>query len=128
MGSPEELQKKLSQELEKLKFVQKDLSKAMTAKQTLDGQLSENKIVKEELEFLTPENKVYKMTGPVLVQQEIEEAKQNVEKRIMFISSELKRTEDLLKDLSTKQDKQQEILQELQKELQEVHLKNAKRA
>lgn len=119
MGSPEEFQKRLSTELDKMKTIQKDMQKAMAAKQTLDGQLSENNVVKEELDFLTPENKVYKMTGPVLVEQEIDEAKQNVEKRIMFISSEVKRNEDLLKELGGQQEKQQEILQRLQKEFAE---------
>ncbi|XP_015930550.1 prefoldin subunit 6 [Parasteatoda tepidariorum] len=121
MGSPEEFQKRLTQELDKMKVIQKDMQKVMSAKQTLDGQLSENKVVKEELEFLTPENKVYKMTGPALVVQDIEEAKQNVEKRIMFISSEVKRNDELFKDLSSKQDKQQKILQNLQKEFTEKH-------
>ena len=127
MTSSEEFQKKLSQEFDKMKTIQKDLQKAMAAKQTLDGQLSENKVVQEELEFLTPENKVYKMTGPVLFEQDIEEAKQNVEKRIMFITSELKRNEDLLKDLSSNQDKQQEVLQSLQKEFTETQLKGVKK-
>ncbi|CAL1278489.1 unnamed protein product [Larinioides sclopetarius] len=127
MGS-EEFQKRLSQELDKMKAIQKNMQKAMSAKQTLDGQLSENNVVKEELEFLTSENKVYKMTGPVLVEQDIEEAKQNVEKRIMFISSEIKRNEDLLKDLSSQQDKQQEVLQRLQKEFaEEQQMKMAKK-
>lgn len=128
MGSSEEFQKRLSSELDKMKTIQKDIQKCMAAKQTLDGQLSENNGVKEELDFLTPENKVYKMTGPVLVEQEIDEAKQNVEKRIMFISSEIKRNEDLLKDLGGKQEKQQEILQRLQKEFaEEQQLKMAKK-
>ncbi|GFS92302.1 prefoldin subunit 6 [Nephila pilipes] len=127
MGS-EEFQKRLSQELDKMKTIQKNMQKAMAAKQTLDGQLSENNVVKEELNFLTPENKVYKMTGPVLVEQEIDEAKQNVEKRIMFITSEIKRNDEVLKDLSNQQDKQQEILQRLQKEFaDEQQLKSVKK-
>ena len=127
MGSSEELQKKLSQEFDKMKTIQKDLQKAMAAKQTLEGQLSENKIVQEELKFLTPENKVYKMTGPVLVVQTIEEAQQNVEKRIMFITSENKRNDEMIKDLSNKQEKQQEVLQRLQKEFAETQLKGIKK-
>lgn len=127
MGSSEEFQKKLSQEFDKMKAIQKDLQKAVATKQTLDAQLSENKIVLEELEFLTPENKVYKMTGPVLVQQDIEEAKQNVETRILFMTSDLERNEELLKDLGSKQDKQQEILQRLQKEFTEAQMKGAKK-
>lgn len=127
MGSSEELQKKLSQEFDKMKTIQKELQKAITAKQTLEGQLSENEIVQKELEFLTPENKVYKMTGPVLVVQSIEEAKQNVEKRILFIKQELKRNDEMVKDFGSKQDKQQEALQRLQKEFAETQLKGIKK-
>jgi len=38
---------------------------------------------------LEPEGKVFKLLGPVLVPQDIDEAKSNVDKRIEFISGEL---------------------------------------
>lgn len=61
---------------------------------------------------------VFKLCGPVLVKQELDESKQNVNKRIDFISKELKRCNDTLVTMEKKQDKQRETLQKLQQQLQ----------
>lgn len=83
----------------------KELSLAVEARQRLDAQLSENELVRkvrqefetlviadsilQEFGMLTPENRVFKMVGPVLVKQDQEEAKSNVETRLDFIRSEM---------------------------------------
>lgn len=46
-------------------------------------------MVKQELDLVHDETKVYKMVGPVLLKQDLEEAKTNVNKRIEFINHEL---------------------------------------
>lgn len=46
-------------------------------------------MVKQELDLVHDETKVYKMVGPVLLKQDLEEAKTNVKKRIEFINHEL---------------------------------------
>ena len=43
----------------------------------------------QELKRLEAEASVFKLIGPVLVKQDQEEAKQNVQKRIDYISAEL---------------------------------------
>lgn len=43
----------------------------------------------QELDLLEGGAVVYKLIGPVLVKQDLEEAKQNVEKRIDYISQEM---------------------------------------
>ncbi len=48
------------------------------------------------MDFLKPESKVFKLVGPVLLNVELEEAKENVQKRIEFIERELKKIEDLI--------------------------------
>lgn len=63
--------------------------KALNKRQQLDGQLNENTTVKEELDILKAENDVFKLIGPVLVKQDLEEAKQNIAKRMAYITSEL---------------------------------------
>jgi prefoldin beta subunit len=45
--------------------------------------------VKAELERLDAGSPVFKMVGSVLMKQELDEAKQNVEKRIEFIVGEM---------------------------------------
>lgn len=106
----EEIQKKLSNELEKYKAAQKgqnfriiylnslfyslsflEYQKVITQRQQLDGQLNENKVVMAELKILKADSEVYKLMGPVLIKQDLEESRQNVAKRIEYIEKELTR-------------------------------------
>ena len=68
--------------------MQRDYSKVRADKQTLDCQLNENRQVKEELDLAGDDSKVFKMIGPALVNQDLAEAKGNVEKRIDYIRCE----------------------------------------
>ncbi|KAJ6645553.1 putative prefoldin subunit 6, partial [Pseudolycoriella hygida] len=112
------LQKKVSAEIEQFKSAQKEFSKLVQQRQLLDGQLNENKSVLDELNLLGPENKVYKLFGPVLVKQELEESRQNVAKRMEYIKKELKRCNDTIETLEKRQDKHRENLQKLQQQYQ----------
>ncbi|XP_059477625.1 prefoldin subunit 6 [Neocloeon triangulifer] len=120
----EAMQKGLNAELEVLKKVQKEYQKSVSAHQQLDAQLSENKIVKEELDLLKPCNTVYKMMGPVLVKQDIEDAKMNVDKRIKYITSELERQNKQLADQEEKMQKTKENLNKIQSQMQQVQMKS----
>lgn len=62
--------------------------------------------------------KVYKLFGPVLVKQDLEESRQNVGKRMDYIKKELKRVNERIEDLEKKQDKHRETIQKLQQKLQ----------
>lgn len=70
-------------------FAFAEYNKVLNQRRQLDGQLNENIMVKEELELLKEENDVFKLIGPVLVKQDLYEAKQNVDKRIDYIKAEL---------------------------------------
>jgi len=52
-------------------------------------QQNENEMVKQELALLSPDAVVYKLVGPALIKQDLAEAKQNVDKRILFITTEM---------------------------------------
>merc|ERR1712141_149860 len=95
----EQLQAQLQEKVEKLQNLQKNPKKTLVARQTLDSQLNENKLVKEELDRLDEDAKVFKLIGPALVKQETTDAKQNVDKRIDYISGELKRHDETMADL-----------------------------
>lgn len=43
----------------------------------------------QELDLMKGDNAVYKLIGPVLVKQDLDEAKQNVTKRMDYIKGEL---------------------------------------
>ncbi len=60
----------------------------ISSRQQLDSQLTENNGVKEELNLLESDANVFKLIGPVLVKQDLEEARQNVSKRIDYITGE----------------------------------------
>ncbi|XP_061644265.1 prefoldin subunit 6 [Phyllopteryx taeniolatus] len=116
----EVIQKKLNTELEKYTQMQKDVSKSMAARQKLETQLAENNIVKEELDILDSANTVYKLIGPVLVKQDLDEAKATVTKRLEYINGEIQRYDTLLKDLEKKSDQHRQLLSSLQQEFQKA--------
>lgn len=69
------------------------LNELMSARSQLETQYQENKIVLAEFVHLNKDSKIYKLTGPVLLPQQYDEAKLNVNKRIEFIEGEIQRVE-----------------------------------
>ncbi|XP_005313242.2 prefoldin subunit 6 isoform X1 [Chrysemys picta bellii] len=105
-----------------------DLSKSMAARQKLEAQLTENNIVKEELGLLDATNTVYKLIGPVLVKQDMDEAKATVSKRLDYIAGEIKRYELQMQESEKKAEQQREVLARLQQEYQRAQGKGAAKA
>lgn len=77
---------------------QNQLNELISARQQLETQYQENKIVLSEFEHLNEDSKIYKLTGPVLMPQDYNEAKLNVNKRIEFIQEEIKRAESKIQE------------------------------
>ncbi|KAM4695878.1 WD repeat-containing protein 46 [Rhinophrynus dorsalis] len=124
----EQLQEKLQSEVTKYQQLQKDISSSMSARQKLEAQLTENNIVKEELALLDDSNMVYKLIGPVLVKQDLEEAKSTVNKRLQYINGEIKRYETVLKDLEQRSEQHRTVLSKLQQEYQKAQGKGPVKA
>ncbi|XP_073242976.1 prefoldin subunit 6-like [Porites lutea] len=122
------IQQQMQTELEKFKSVQKDIQKLVSARQQLEAQLNENKVVKEELDVIEADGNVYKLIGPVLVKQDLEEAKQTVAKRIEYITAEIKRNDTGIKEAEKKRSGCQEILSKLQQQYQQFLTKAAAKA
>nr|CAG4642244.1 EOG090X0MQF [Eurycercus lamellatus] len=122
------LQKKMQQEVEKYKAIQKEYQTVINSRQQLDSQLTENNGVKDELGILESDANVFKLIGPVLIKQDLDEAKANVSKRIDYINGELKRLDKTIEDLDGKQDSQREVLSKLQQQLQQAQVKAAMKA
>ncbi|XP_067012490.1 prefoldin subunit 6 [Anabrus simplex] len=118
-----QLQNLLQQEVDKFKVVQKEYHKALQQRQTLDGQLNENTAVKQELDLMKGGAEVYKLIGPVLIKQDLEEAKQNVAKRMDYIRNELKRMDEMIVQLDKKQETHRETLNKLQQQFQQMQVK-----
>lgn len=67
--------------------------------------------------MLEEDAKVFKLVGPVLMTIELDEAKQNVEKRLQFIEAELKKFDT---NITTKQKEQTALGDEIAKMQQEM--------
>ena len=92
----------IDQEVANFRQVQEQLQKVRGDLQIVLGQLTENEMVQQELDLMEPSNNVYKMVGPVLIKNSLEDAKDTVSKRIEFITSEKNRLEAKSKELETK--------------------------
>ncbi|KIM47894.1 hypothetical protein M413DRAFT_439580 [Hebeloma cylindrosporum] len=110
---------KLQQASAEFQQLQADLSRVVEARQRLDAQLSENELVKKEFAQLTSGNTVYKLIGPVLVKQDQAEAKSNVNTRLDYIRSEIRRVEGQIKDIEQKQEKKKTELVQIQTALRQ---------
>lgn len=75
-------------------------------------------MVMEELQSLGESSKVYKLVGPVMIPQELEEAKSTVDTRIKFIRNEVSRSENKVQSLEKSQEQAQKTLLKSQQELQ----------
>ncbi|CAL5022908.1 unnamed protein product [Urochloa decumbens] len=118
-----EMQKDLEVQANALSKIQKDISKNHQVRKQYTIQVGENELVLKELELLDDGANVYKLIGPVLVKQDLAEAKANVKKRIEYISAELKRMDRALKDLEDKQNSKKESVWLWETKEQIHHLK-----
>ncbi|KAI1723867.1 prefoldin subunit domain-containing protein [Ditylenchus destructor] len=100
MASLEELKAKFDEEVNKISQLEKDRSRCLLNRRQLESQLTENNMVKEEFDRLEVAANVYKLIGPVLVKQDLAEAKENVRKRVEYITTEISRVESVLADFA----------------------------
>ncbi|KAL4094788.1 hypothetical protein PRIC1_010444 [Phytophthora ramorum] len=84
-----ELKDQVEAEMTRYRALQDEVQVLASQRQTYAQQANENGMVKTELELLDDEAKVYKLVGPVLLKQDADEAKTNVNKRLEFINNEL---------------------------------------
>ncbi|KAJ3382094.1 hypothetical protein HDU92_004968 [Lobulomyces angularis] len=116
-------QKKLAEEVEILKSFQEEFQKTITSKSQLQAQLTENQQVLVELKKQDEGLKTYKLIGPVLTVVENSEAKSNVEKRLQFIQSEIKRLDTQMKEVEKKTEEKKNLVLKLQAQLQQQESK-----
>ena len=76
-------------EVKEYRALQAHIQQLQTSRGQFMQQQNENDLVKNELELLEDGAVVYKLIGPVLMNQELDDAKQNVAKRLDFIKAEM---------------------------------------
>ncbi|XP_019198159.1 PREDICTED: prefoldin subunit 6 [Ipomoea nil] len=121
-----DLQRDLESKANDLSQLQKDIAKNHQVRKKYTIQLGENELVLKELDLLNEEANVYKLIGPVLVKQDLAEARANVKKRIEYISAELKRLDATLQDLEEKQNSKKETIFKLQQRIQSTQAGKSK--
>jgi prefoldin beta subunit len=89
----------IDKEVAYFRQIQEQLQKVRGDLQTVMGQQTENEMVQQELELLDGSSNVYKMVGPVLIKNSLDDAKETVGKRIEFITAERKRLEAKAQEL-----------------------------
>jgi len=70
---------------------------------------------------------VYKLVGPMLIKQDLVEAKANVSKRLEYIGAEIKRFDMSLKTLQNRDREKQDEIIKIQKKIQGLQSKVAQR-
>jgi len=107
-------------EVARFRELQEEVQKLRNDQQTLMGQQNENDMVKAELDLLDDGACVYKMVGPVLMRNDLDDAKQTVEKRLEYITGELNKLEKKIEDTEKKASEAAEKVQKMQSAMQQA--------
>jgi len=126
MAALKELQMQLENQASALNKIQKDIGKNHQVRRQYTIQHGENEMVQKELELLEDDANVFKLIGPVLVKQDLAEAKANVNKRIEYITAELKRMDATLKTMEDQQNAKRDEVMKLQQRIQAAQAGKAK--
>uniref|UniRef100_A0A7S3GZX8 Prefoldin subunit 6 n=1 Tax=Spumella elongata TaxID=89044 RepID=A0A7S3GZX8_9STRA len=113
-------QQAFDKELEKFKTLQEIVQKSYEARMGLVSQQQETEMVKEEFDTLEEGATIFKLVGPVMVKQQVDDAKGNVEKRLEYIKGELERSDDLIKSQEKDMTEKQQVLMKMQQAVQEA--------
>jgi len=122
-ATAQRLNAELGGHIESLQEIGKKLQSLIPKRATLLAQLSENDMVKKEFDKLGSDATVYKLSGPVLVKQDVSDAKVNVMNRIKFFQAEIDRIDASEKDLTEQQKKHKDEIMKIQetaKQLQQA--------
>ncbi|RKO97353.1 hypothetical protein CXG81DRAFT_11815 [Caulochytrium protostelioides] len=113
---PSKLEQEIQTEVEKFQKLQQDYNKLIVSRSQLESQLSENRMVADEFKRMKPDSdaSIFKLVGPVLVKQETVEATSNVNKRIEFITNEIKRLDGAIAESTKTQEAAKAAIGKLQ--------------
>ncbi|CAM9192272.1 unnamed protein product [Heterosigma akashiwo] len=107
-----EMKEQVDKEFENYKSINSDLQELMFKRQQFYSSANENGMVAQELDLLADDAQVFKMLGPVLIKQDLAEAKDNVTKRLDFIQDQMKNCQEAIEG---KQKQQAEVVEKIQK-------------
>ena len=82
-----ELQQKIDQNATEIRKIEQEYQKVLQSKKSMTEKKNENEMVMQEFNLVDNDENatVYKLVGPVLAKQDLEEAKTNVKTRLEYI-------------------------------------------
>jgi len=98
-ATAQRLNAELSGHVAALQEIRQKLQSLLSKRATLMSQQSENDMVRREFDLLKDDARVFKLNGPVLVKQDVSDAKVTVMNRLKFFAAEL----SVIGDSSAKQ-------------------------
>jgi prefoldin beta subunit len=107
-------------ELATFRELQESINQLRADLQTVLGQSTENEMVLQELALVQEDANVYKMIGPALIQQNLEDATQTVKKRLEFIIAEQQKLTNKINDKEKQANELAQKIQEMQALLQQT--------
>ena len=107
-------------EMKQLQAIEAEAQQFQLHLHTLMGQETENEMVHQELALVGSSSQIYKQIGPVLMKQDIEDAKQAVSRRLEFIRSEKSKVESKIEDAVKRRNELAKKIQKMQAGLQEA--------
>jgi prefoldin beta subunit len=109
-------------EVAKFRVIQEEVAKLRSDLQFVLGQRTENELVQHELELISDSSPsaVYKKIGPVLIKQDLDEAKETVKKRIEYIGSEKEKMEARITSKENEGNDLARRVQQMQAQLQQT--------
>ena len=116
----------VDEEVAKYRSLQEDIMQKRGQLRHLVSQQNENEMVKQELGLLSDNAVVYKMVGPVLLKNELDDAKMTVNKRLEFISGEVKKVESSLEQMEKHATEVARKVNEMQSLMQKAAVEAAK--
>ncbi len=112
-----ELYKKYEFQIKEIESLEKEQSRIRIALTSFENKKNENSMVKSELGLLENDDIVYKLIGPILVKQEINEAKLQVDHRLEMINKEINKLDKNYRDNNSKIEENRKSLIEIQNKL-----------
>jgi len=92
------MQKQMDGDVAEIKRIENEYRKVVANKQIMTDKKTENEMVLTEFGLLEENSKIYKLVGPILAEQNVDESKSNVTKRVEFIEREIARLTTLEAD------------------------------
>lgn len=112
-----ELYREYEFEMKENERISKEQIKIRDGLQSYEHKKNENLMVKNELNLLEEGDIVYKLIGPILVQQDTNESKLQVDHRLELINKEISKLDRTYKENEIKMDNKRKKIQDIQAKL-----------